>query len=190
MAWSVRGFFFVFFQLSSGGWVKSHIHSFITSYHKDDFFFLAALKHEASLSSHTSTYQIHFVFRFHPRSRCNSSSRCCCRAREHVDPTWSRKIRHWSVRSTNAAVGLLGQGRPWSVRRSIHAQLQQPAGASSRRPTALLRQTRNSLGPTRRVNNPQLAIETPQRPSTPNTANTFGLGTHQAPLPHVWFIII
>ena len=28
------------------------------------------------------------VFRFNPRSRCNSSSRCCYRAREHVD-LWS-----------------------------------------------------------------------------------------------------
>ena len=27
------------------------------------------------------------------RSRYNSSSRCCYRARGHVDPTWSRKIR-------------------------------------------------------------------------------------------------
>ena len=25
---------------------------------------------------------------FNPRSRCNSSSRCCYRAREHVDPAW------------------------------------------------------------------------------------------------------
>ena len=32
-------------------------------------------------------YQIH-VFRFNPRSRCNSSSRCCYRARENVDPAW------------------------------------------------------------------------------------------------------
>ena len=39
-----------------------------------------------SLNSHTSTYQIHIVFRFNPHSRCNSSSRCCYRAREHVDP--------------------------------------------------------------------------------------------------------
>ena len=31
-------------------------------------------------------YQIHVVFRFNPRSRCNSSSRCWYRAREHVDP--------------------------------------------------------------------------------------------------------
>ena len=30
--------------------------------------------------------QIHVVFRFNPRSRCNSSSRCWYRAREHVDP--------------------------------------------------------------------------------------------------------
>ena len=34
------------------------------------------------------------VFRFNPRSRCNSNSRCCYRAREHVDPAWSRGIRH------------------------------------------------------------------------------------------------
>ena len=39
-------------------------------------------------------YQIHVVFRFNPRSRCNNSSRCCYRAREHVDPAWSRRIRH------------------------------------------------------------------------------------------------
>ena len=52
-----------FFFKSSGGWVK------------------------IKLGSHTSTYQIHVVFRFNPRSRCNSSSRCCYRAREHVDPT-------------------------------------------------------------------------------------------------------
>ena len=32
-------------------------------------------------------YQIH-VFRFNPRSRCNSSSRCWYRAREHVAPAW------------------------------------------------------------------------------------------------------
>ena len=31
-------------------------------------------------------------FHLTQRSRCNSSSRCCYRAREHVDPTWSRKI--------------------------------------------------------------------------------------------------
>ena len=41
--------------LSSGGWVK------------------------ISLSSHTSTYQIHVLFRFNPRFRCTSSSRCCLR---------------------------------------------------------------------------------------------------------------
>ena len=35
---------------------------------------------------HVCMYQIHVVFRFNPRSRCNSSSRCCYRAREHVDP--------------------------------------------------------------------------------------------------------
>ena len=57
-------YFFVFF-LSSGGWVK------------------------IKLSSHSSTYQIH-VFRFMPRSRCNNSSRCCYRAREHVDPLFER----------------------------------------------------------------------------------------------------
>ena len=34
------------------------------------------------------------MFRFNPRSRCNSSSRCWYRAREHVDPAWSRRIRH------------------------------------------------------------------------------------------------
>ena len=34
------------------------------------------------------------MFRFNPRSRCNRSSRCCYRAREHVDPAWSRRTRH------------------------------------------------------------------------------------------------
>ena len=34
------------------------------------------------------------MFRFNPRSRCNNSLRCCYRAREHVDPAWSRRIRH------------------------------------------------------------------------------------------------
>ena len=33
------------------------------------------------------------MFRFNPRSRCNSS-RCCYRARVHVDPAWSRRITH------------------------------------------------------------------------------------------------
>ena len=41
-------------------------------------------------NKHTSTHQIHVMFRFSPRSRCNSSSRCCYRARVHVDPAWSR----------------------------------------------------------------------------------------------------
>ena len=35
----------------------------------------------------------YMCFNLTRRSRCNSSSRCCYRAREHVDPTWSRKIR-------------------------------------------------------------------------------------------------
>ena len=34
------------------------------------------------------------MFRFNPRSRCSSSSRCCYRTREHVDSAWSRRIRH------------------------------------------------------------------------------------------------
>ena len=34
------------------------------------------------------------MFRFNPRSRCNNSSRCCYRAREHVNPARSRRIRH------------------------------------------------------------------------------------------------
>ena len=41
-------------------------------------------KNKAYQVSHTCTDQIH-VFRCNPRSRCNSSSRCCYRAREHVD---------------------------------------------------------------------------------------------------------
>ena len=34
------------------------------------------------------------MFRLNPRSRCNNSSRCCYPSREHVDPAWSRRIRH------------------------------------------------------------------------------------------------
>ena len=46
------------------------------------------------------------------RSRCNSSSRCCHRARGHVDPTWSRDIRcggdsHPEMPSSPGSVGLL-----------------------------------------------------------------------------------
>ena len=56
---------FLFFLLSaSGGWVKIKLE-------------LPRLL--------ARMYQIH-VFRFNPRSRCNSSSRCWYRAREHVDP--------------------------------------------------------------------------------------------------------
>ena len=45
------------------------------------------------------------------RSRCNRSSRCCYRAREHVDPTRSRKIRcggdsHPETPSSPCSVGL------------------------------------------------------------------------------------
>ena len=58
------------------------------------FILLRRMGKNKSLSSHTSTYQIHVVFRFNPPSRCNNSSRCCYRAREHVDPAWSRRIRH------------------------------------------------------------------------------------------------
>ena len=38
------------------------------------------------LSSQTSTYQIHAVFRFNPRSSWNSSSRCWYRARARTFP--------------------------------------------------------------------------------------------------------
>ena len=56
---------FLFFLFSSsGGWVKIKL----------------KLPH-----FHVCIYQIH-VFRFNPRSRCNSSSCCWYRAREHVDP--------------------------------------------------------------------------------------------------------
>ena len=34
------------------------------------------------------------MFRFNPRSHCNSSSRCCYRAREHVDSAGYRGITH------------------------------------------------------------------------------------------------
>ena len=57
-------------------------------------FILRRMGKNKALSSHTSTYQIHVVFRFNLRSRCNRSSRCCYRAREHVDPAWSRRIGH------------------------------------------------------------------------------------------------
>ena len=57
---------FLFFLFSaSGGWVKIKLE----------------LPHLLP-----RMYQIHVVFRFNPRSRCNSSSRCWYRAREHVDP--------------------------------------------------------------------------------------------------------
>ena len=63
------------------------------------------------LCSHASMYQIHVVFRFNPRSRCNRSSRCCYRAREHVDPARSRRIRHGGdshpeISSSPGSVGL------------------------------------------------------------------------------------
>ena len=46
--------------------------------------------------------------RFIPRSRCK---RCCHRAREHVDPAWSRRIRHGGdshpeMSSSSGSVGL------------------------------------------------------------------------------------
>ena len=57
---------FLFFLFSaSGGWVKIKLE----------------LPHLLP-----RMYQIHVYFRFNPRSRCNSSSRCWYRAREHVDP--------------------------------------------------------------------------------------------------------
>ena len=57
---------FLFFLFSaSGGWVKIKLE----------------LPHLL-----TRMYQTHVVFRFNPRSRCNSNSRCWYRAREHVDP--------------------------------------------------------------------------------------------------------
>ena len=57
---------FLFFLFSSsGGWVKIKI----------------KLPH-----FHVCMYHIQVVFRFNPRSRCNSSSRCWYRVREHVDP--------------------------------------------------------------------------------------------------------
>ena len=45
-------------------------------------------------------------------SRCNRSWRCCHRAREHVDPTWSRKIRcirdsHPETPSSPGSVGYM-----------------------------------------------------------------------------------
>ena len=57
---------FLFFLFSSsGGWVKIKLE----------------LPHLLP-----RMYQINVVFRFNPRSRCNSSSRCWYRPREHVDP--------------------------------------------------------------------------------------------------------
>ena len=58
-----------FCSLSSGGWVKIKLK--LQQFHVSD---------TCSVS-------------FNPRSRCNSSSRCCYRAREHVDLAWSRRIR-------------------------------------------------------------------------------------------------
>ena len=50
---------------------------------------------------------------FNPRSSCNSSSRCCYRAREHVDPAWSRRIRHGgdSHLETSSFPGSVGLAR-------------------------------------------------------------------------------
>ena len=53
----------------------------------------------------------YMCFNLSRRSRCNSSSRCCYRAREHVGPTWSRKIRcggdsHPETPSSPGSVGL------------------------------------------------------------------------------------
>ena len=59
--------FFFFLFSASGGWVKIKLE----------------LPH---LLPRMYQIPIHVVFRFNPRSRCNSSSRCWCRAREHVDP--------------------------------------------------------------------------------------------------------
>ena len=57
---------FLFFLFSaSGGWVKIKLE----------------LPHLLP-----PMYQVHVVLRFNPRSRCNCSSRCGYRAREHVDP--------------------------------------------------------------------------------------------------------
>ena len=53
-----------------------------------------------------SAYQIHIVFRFNPRSRRNRSSRCCYRAREHVDPAGSRRIRHGGDRHYEQVPGI------------------------------------------------------------------------------------
>ena len=85
-------FLFPFFQLSIksfGGWVKITL----------------------KLPHFHVGYQIRVVFRFNPQSRCNSSSRCCYRAREHVDPAWSGRIRHGGdshpeILSSPGSVGL------------------------------------------------------------------------------------
>ena len=54
------------------------------------------------------------MFRFNPRSRCNRSSRCCYRAREHVDPACSRRIRHGgdSHPEPSSSPGSVGLARP------------------------------------------------------------------------------
>ena len=63
------------------------------------------------ISSHTSTYISDTCVNLTRRSRCNSSSRCCYRARGHVDPTSSRNIRcdgdsHPETPSSPGSVGL------------------------------------------------------------------------------------
>ena len=69
------------------------------------------------------------------RSRCNSSSRCCYRAREHVDPTWSRKIRCGgdSHPETPSSPGSVGLARAHPLTKT---QAMEPS-----------RQTRSSYGP-------------------------------------------
>ena len=81
-------------------------------------------------------YQIHAVSQFiTQRSRCNSGSRCCYRAREHVDPSLSREIRcggdsHPEMPSSSGSAGLT----------QTHALTKSQAVAPSRR-------TRSSDGP-------------------------------------------
>ena len=70
------------------------------------------------------------------RSRCNSSSRCCYRVHEHVDPTWSRKIRcsgdnHPETPSSPGSVGLarahpLTKPRLWSLPRQTRSSYGPP----------------------------------------------------------------
>ena len=97
---------FYYYFFSSGGWIKIKL----------------KLPH-----FHVCIRYIN-VFRFNPRSRCNSSSRCCYRAREHVDPAWSRRIRHGGdihpeMSSSPGSVGL-ARARPLTKKQAMEPSRQ------------------------------------------------------------------